>query len=208
MVRRSNRRLVRLAAVLVVVVAIIAVGGYGAMQLLAPGATSATPTGSSVAQASSSPGASATRPAITPVPAVSFTPAQTAQIAFCLAAQETKGLDADIVTARAAVTAADHVSVAADGAALVTRIAEMRLAVQEMTGLPELSAYAAAYDAGLKGVGTAAQALATAGQAANAKGEAQASTALGKADTTLHASDARRTTLIAADPQLACTAAG
>ncbi|MFI5261621.1 MAG: hypothetical protein ACHQZR_03585, partial [Candidatus Limnocylindrales bacterium] len=204
MAGRSGTRFVRVGAALILVVAVLAVAGYGAVQLLAPGGTSATPTGSAVAQASSSPGAS---PALTPAPPVTFTPAQTAQVAFCLVVPESTGLDADLAAAQAAVKAADHGSVAADATALVARVAEMRLAAQEMTAMAVLAPYAAAYDAGLKGIAAAASSLATAGAAGNAKAEAKASTALNTAQAKLHASAGQRATLVSANPVLACTAA-
>lgn len=200
----ATSRLVRLGAALILVLLVVAVAGYGALQVLAPGAASATPSGSGVAQASGP----LPSPVQTPVPAIGFTPAQTAQVAFCLAAQETHGLDADIATARAAVDAVDHPTVAADAAALATRIGEMRLAAQEMAGLPILSAYASAYDTGLKAVGAAASALSAAGTASDAKAEVKAATALATAQTKLHTSDAQRATLVTANPVLACTAAG
>jgi hypothetical protein len=203
MAPRSSTRRLRLGGAIIAIVAVIAVAGYGALQLVAPGGTRASPSGSGVAQASSSP---SDLPA-TPAPAVSFTLAETAQIAFCLALQETHGLDADVASVRAAVTALDHATVATEGAALVVRVAEMRLAAREMMALPFLAAYAAAYDTGLKGVGAAASALTTAGGSANGKAEAKASAALATAQTKLHASDAQRTSLTVANPLLSCNRA-
>jgi len=204
MTPRSGTRLVRLGAALLLIIAVLGVAGYGAMHALVPAGSGSTPTGSRLAQASSP----VATPIVTPAPVVSFTPAQTAEIAFCLAVQETNGLDTDIATVRAAVAAADHPIVATEAAALVARATEMGLAAQEMTSLHVLAAYAAGYDAGLKGVGTAASALATAGAAANAKAEAAASTALAKALVKVTAANAQRVSLTAANPELACTAAG
>jgi hypothetical protein len=199
----SRDRLVRLAAVVLVVVAIAAAAGYGALQVLsAPAGVDASPTGSGIAQASATP-----VPAVTPPPAVTFPPEQQAQIAFCLAAQETRGLDADIATVRAAVTAAQHAAVATGAAALVVRVTEMRLAAREMAALPLLAQYAATYDTDLKAVSAAASALAAAGGASDAKAEAKASTALATAQTKVDATSTR-TALVAANPVLACTAAG
>ncbi len=162
----SRERLVRLAGVVLVVVAIAAAAGYGALQVLsAPAGVDASPTGSGVAQASATPA-----PVVTPQPAVTFPPEQQAQIAFCLAAQETRGLDADIATVRASVTAAQHAAVATQATALVARVAEMRLAAREMTALSLLAPYAATYDANLKAVGAAASALAAAGGAIQRQG--------------------------------------
>ncbi|HTS14251.1 MAG TPA: zinc ribbon domain-containing protein [Candidatus Sulfotelmatobacter sp.] len=201
---RSTPRWLRPASVLVIVVAVLAVAGYGALQVLsAPAAVVATPSGSVVAQASPTP----TVPAITPLQTVTFPPGQQAEVAFCLAGAETHGLDADIAAARAAVTAADHATVAADATALVARIAEMRLAAKEMAALPLLAQYAAAYDTALKAAGSAAAALAAAGTASNAKAEGTASTALAAAQPKVDATSTR-TALVAANPVLACTAAG
>ena len=200
---RPAARVVRLGGVLVVIVAVMAVAGYGALQVLsAPAAVVATPTGSGIAQASATPG-----PVVTPPPAVTFTSDQQAQIAFCLAVPETHGLDADITSVRAAVTAVQHADVATQATALVARVAEMRLAATEMAALPVLAQYAAAYDAALKSTAAAASSLAAAGSASDAKAEAKAVTALVAAQVNVDATSAR-TALVAANPVLACTSAG
>ena len=200
---RPRTRVVRLGGVLIVIVAVVAVAGYGALQVLStPAVAVATPTGTAVAQATSTP-----KPAVTPAPAVTFTTDQKAQIAFCLAVPETHGLDADIMSVRAAVTAAQHADVATQGAAIVARIAEMRLAAAEMAALPLLGNYAAAYDAALKATAAAASSLAAAGSASDAKAEAKTVTALVAAQVKVDATSAR-TALVTANPQLACTAAG
>ena len=156
---RPAARVVRLGGALLVILVVVAVAGYGALQVLsAPAAVVATPTGSGVAQASATP-----RPAVSPLPAVTFPPDQQAQIAFCLAVPETHGLDADITSVRAAVTAAQHADVAAEATALVARVTEMRLAATEMATLPVLAQYAAAYDVALKATAAAAASLAAAG---------------------------------------------
>ena len=202
---RPRTRVVRLGGVLIVVLAVVAAAGYGALQVLsAPAAVVATttPTGSAIAQASSTP-----RPAVTPAPAVTFTADQQAEIAFCLAVPESRGLDADIASVRAAVTAAQHADVATQATAIVARIAEMRLAATEMDALPVLGDYAGAYDAALKATAAAASSLAAAGAASDAKAEAKAVTALVAAQVKVDATSTR-TALITANPQLACTAAG
>ena len=202
---RPRTRAVRLGGVLIVVLAVVAVAGYGALQVLsAPAAVVATPTptDSAVAQASSTP-----KPAITPAPGVTFTAGQQGEIAFCLAVPETRGLDADITSVRAAVTAAQHADVATQATAIVARIAEMRLAAAEMAALPVLGDYAGAYDTALKAAAAAASSLAGAGSASDAKAEAKAVTALVAAQVKVDATSAR-TALVTANPQLACTAAG
>ena len=138
---------------------------------------------------------------------MTFTADQQAQIAFCLAAPESRGLDADIASVRAAVTAAQHADVATQATAIVARIAEMRLAATEMDALPALAGYAGAYDAALKATAAAASSLAAAGSASDGKAEAKAVTALVAAQAKVDATSAR-TALITANPQLACTAAG
>lgn len=198
-----RERLVRLAGVVLVIVAIAAAAGYGALQVLsAPAGVGASPTGSGIAQASATP-----VPAVTPAPGVTFPPEQQAQIAFCLVAPETRGLDADIATVRAAITAVQHAAVATGASALVARVAEMRLAAREMAALPLLAQYAATYDTNLKAVSAAASALAAAGGASDATAEAKASTALATAQAKVDATSGR-TALVAANPVLACIAAG
>ena len=200
---RPGTRVIRMGGVLLVILAVVAVAGYGALQVLsAPAAVVATPTGSGIAQASATPG-----PVVTPAPAVTFTPAEQAQVAFCLAVPETHGLDADIASVRAAVTAVQHADVVTQATALVARVAEMRLAATEMAALPVLAQYAAAYDAALKSTAAAASSLAAAGSASDAKAEAKAVTALVAAQVKVDATSTR-TTLVAANPVLACTAAG
>ena len=54
---RPRTRVIRLGGVLLVILAVVAVAGYGALQVLStPAAVVATPTGSGVAQASATPG--------------------------------------------------------------------------------------------------------------------------------------------------------
>jgi hypothetical protein len=202
---RPTTRVVRLGGILIVILAVVAVAGYGALQVVSSPAAvvaTATPTGSAIAQASATP-----RPAVTPAPAVTFTADQQAEIAFCLAVPESRGLDADIASVRAAVTAAQHADVATQATALVARIAEMRVAATEMDALPLLGGYAGAYDAALKAAAAAASSLAAAGSASDAKAEAKAVTALVAAQAKVDATSTR-TALVTANPQLACTAAG
>ena len=189
------------AATLVVLVAAVALAGASSFLLA----------GSS---ASPSPGASGTvAPSGTPPMGVlaggsHFTSAEQAQIAYCIAAVETRDLDAQVAALQAAVKAAQHAAVATGAADLGAAATEMRLAAAEMTNQGALKAYASGYDAGLRAVIKAAASLATAAGSGSAKGEGAALTALLTAQKQVHAGDAPRAKALQADPTLACAPAG
>ena len=199
-----SRRYGRLVGAATLVVLVAAVALAGASSFLLAGSTASPSPGLSGAGGASP---SATIPAAL-TGGSSFSPGERAQIAFCIAASETRELDATLAALQAGVKAAQHAPVASAAAELAGRVQEMRLAATEMATQGPLKPYAAAYDTGLRDVAKAAVTLAAAAQAGNAKGESTALAALVAAQKRVHAGDTPRATALKADPTLACTPAG
>ena len=199
-----SRRYGRVVGAATLVVLVTAVALAGASSFLLAGSTASPSPGASGALGA---GASPAGPA-TLTGGTSFNPGERAQVAFCIAAGETREFDADVAALQAGVKTAQHATVASAAAELGGRVQEMRLAAAEMATQGTLKPYAVAYDTGLRSVAKAAATLATAAQAGNAKGESAALSAMLAAQKQVHAGDAQRAKALQTDPTLSCTPAG